>query len=128
MGTKVSATVYLSALDLRHEFLEQFHVSLEDAGVDALAVPTTPITAPLIGQEAIRLADKDHTTRALLLLANRPANLAGVPAISIPCGFTPSGLTVGLQLIGAVNDEHLLLQIAAAFEHAHPQTRRPPNS
>jgi len=128
MGTKVSATVYLSALDLRYEFLEQFHMSLEDAGVDALAVPTTPITAPLIGQEAIRLADKDHTTRALLLLANRPANLAGIPAISIPCGFTPSGLPVGLQLIGAVTDEHLLLQIAAAFEHAHPQTRRPPNS
>ena len=127
MGTKVSATVYLSALDLRHEFLEQFHASLEDAEVDALAVPTTPIAAPLIGQESLRLAEKDHSTRALLLRANRPANLAGVPAITVPCGFTPEGLPVGLQLIGAVTDEHLLLQIAAAFEHVHPQTRRPPN-
>jgi aspartyl-tRNA(Asn)/glutamyl-tRNA(Gln) amidotransferase subunit A len=56
---------------------------------------------------------------------NRPANLAGIPAISLPCGFTPAGLPVGLQLIGAVADEHLLLQIAHAFERAHPQKRRP---
>jgi len=125
MGTKVSATTYLSALELREKFIQQFHLALEDARIDALVVPTTPITAPLIGQETIRLGDKDHPTRALLLRANRPANLAGVPAISVPCGFTPAGLPVGLQLIGAVADEHLLLQIAHSFERAHPQTRRP---
>jgi aspartyl-tRNA(Asn)/glutamyl-tRNA(Gln) amidotransferase subunit A len=125
-GTKVSATTYLSALELREKFIQQFHLALEDAEIDALVVPTTPITAPLIGQEAIRLGEKDHPTRALLLRANRPANLAGVPAISITCGFTPSGLPVGLQLIGAVADEHLLLQIAHAFERAHPNHRRPP--
>jgi aspartyl-tRNA(Asn)/glutamyl-tRNA(Gln) amidotransferase subunit A len=127
-GAKVSATVYLSALELREKFIQQFHLALEDAGIDAVAVPTAPIAAPLIGQEAIRLADKDYSTRALLLRANRPANLAGVPAITVPCGFTPAGLPVGLQFIGPVADEHLLLQIAAAFERAHPQSRRPPNS
>ncbi len=125
MGTKVSATAYLSALELREKFIQQFHLALEDAGVDALAVPTTPIIAPLIGQEAIHLGDKDYSTRALLLRPNRPANLAGVPAISIPCGFTPAGLPVGLQLIGAVADEHLLLQMARVFERAHPSQRRP---
>ncbi len=125
MGTKVSATVYLSALDFREKFIQQFHLALQNAGVDALAVPTTPITAPLIGQEAIHLGDIDHSTRALLLRPNRPANLAGVPAISIPCGFTPENLPVGLQLIGAGSHEHLLLQIAHAFERAHPPQRRP---
>jgi aspartyl-tRNA(Asn)/glutamyl-tRNA(Gln) amidotransferase subunit A len=125
MGTKVSATTYLSALELREKFIQQFHLALEDAKIDALLVPTTPITAPLIGQEAIRLGDKDHSMRALLLRANRPANLAGVPAITVPCGFTPAGLPVGLQLIGAVADEHLLLQIARLFERAQPQLRRP---
>jgi aspartyl-tRNA(Asn)/glutamyl-tRNA(Gln) amidotransferase subunit A len=124
-GTKVSAIVYLSALETREKFIQQFHLALEDPGVDALAVPTTPIIAPLIGQEAIHLGDKDYSTRALLLRPNRPANLAGVPAISIPCGFTPAGLPVGLQLIGAVADEHLLLQIAHTFERAHPSQRRP---
>jgi aspartyl-tRNA(Asn)/glutamyl-tRNA(Gln) amidotransferase subunit A len=124
MGTKVNAAAYLSALELREKFIQQFHLALEDARIDALAVPTTPITAPLIGRESIRLGNQ--STRALLLRANRPANLAGVPAISIPCGFTHAGLPVGLQLIGAVADEHLLLQIARTFERAHPDHRRPP--
>jgi|SRR5580658_5707270 aspartyl-tRNA(Asn)/glutamyl-tRNA(Gln) amidotransferase subunit A len=124
MGTKVSATTYLCALELREKFIQQFHLALVDAGIDALVVPTTPITAPLIGQETIHLGNQP--TRALLLRANRPANLAGVPAVSIPCGFTHAGLPVGLQFIGAVTDEHLLLQIARAFERTHSQTRRPP--
>jgi aspartyl-tRNA(Asn)/glutamyl-tRNA(Gln) amidotransferase subunit A len=126
VGTKVSATTYLSALELREKFIQQFHLSLEDAAVDALAVPTTPIAAPRIGLEAICLGGQDHSSRALMLRPNRPANLAGVPAVSIPCGFTPTGLPVGLQLIGAVTDEHLLLHIARAFERAHPEQRRPP--
>jgi aspartyl-tRNA(Asn)/glutamyl-tRNA(Gln) amidotransferase subunit A len=126
MGTKVSATVYLRALELRDMFIQQLHLAIADAGVDALVVPTTPITAPLISEEPSRLNEKDYSTRALLLRNNRPANLAGVPAISIPCGFAPDGLPVGLQLIGAVTDEHLLLRIAHAFERAHPQTLRPP--
>jgi aspartyl-tRNA(Asn)/glutamyl-tRNA(Gln) amidotransferase subunit A len=126
MGTKVSATVYLEALEMRDKFIQQLHLAMADAGVDALVVPTTPITAPLINEETTRVNEKDHPTRALLLRNNRPANLAGVPAISIPCGFTPGGLPVGLQLIGAVTDEHLLLRIAHTFERAHPQTLRPP--
>jgi len=126
MGTRVSATVYLQALELRDKFIQQLHLAMADAGVDALVVPTTPITAPLINEETTRISEKDHPTRALLLRLNRPANLAGVPAISIPCGFTSAGLPVGLQLIGAVTDEHLLLRIAHKFERAHPQTLSPP--
>jgi Asp-tRNA(Asn)/Glu-tRNA(Gln) amidotransferase A subunit family amidase len=110
---------------LRDIFIQQLHLAMADAGVDALVVPTTPITAPLIGEETSRLNEKDYPTRALLLRNNRPANLAGVPAISIPCGFTPDGLPVGLQLIAAVTDEFLLLRIAHAFERANPQTIRP---
>jgi aspartyl-tRNA(Asn)/glutamyl-tRNA(Gln) amidotransferase subunit A len=126
MGTKVSATTYLSAFELREKFIQQFHFALEEAEIDALVVPTTPITSPLINQETIRLGEKDHPTRALLLRANRPANLACVPAVSVPCGLTPSGLPVGLQLIGCGSHEYLLMQIAAVFERAHPDNRRPP--
>jgi len=124
-GTMVPATVYLQALEMREKFIQQLHLAIADAGVDALAVPTTLVAAPLIGEETIRVADEDHPARALLLRTNRPANLAGVPGISVPCGFTSAGLPVGLQFIGAVTDEHLLLQIARAFERAHPQSRRP---
>jgi aspartyl-tRNA(Asn)/glutamyl-tRNA(Gln) amidotransferase subunit A len=126
MGTKVSAVAYLEALELRDRFIQQVHLTMADAGVDALVVPTTPIAAPLINEETTRINEKDYPTRALLLRLNRPANLAGIPAISLPCGFTPAGLPVGLQLIGAVAGEHLLLRIAHAFERANPQKRRPP--
>jgi aspartyl-tRNA(Asn)/glutamyl-tRNA(Gln) amidotransferase subunit A len=125
MGVQVPATTYLSALETREKFIQQLHLTMADASVDALAVPTTPISAPQIDQESILIGETDHSTRALLLRTNRPANLAGVPAITVPIGFTPAGLPVGLQLIGAVTDEHLLLQIAATFERVHPQSRRP---
>jgi aspartyl-tRNA(Asn)/glutamyl-tRNA(Gln) amidotransferase subunit A len=125
MGTTVSATVYLKALETRDKFIQQFHLAMADAGVDAIVVPTTPIAAPLIGEENTRIGKEDHPTRALLLRLNRPANLGGIPAISIPCGFTSTGLPVGLQLIGAVTDEQLLLRIAQAAQVLWPVLRRP---
>jgi len=125
MGTKVSAIAYLEALELREKFIQQFHLALADSGIDTLVVPTTPIAAPLIGEEKTRIGKEDHPTRALLLRLNRPANLAGVPAISVPCGFASTDLPIGLQLISAVTDEHLLLCVAHAFEQSQDY-RRPP--
>jgi aspartyl-tRNA(Asn)/glutamyl-tRNA(Gln) amidotransferase subunit A len=126
MGAKVSATAYLEALELREKFIQQLHLTIADNSLDAIALPTTPIPASLISSETIRLNGADHSTRVLLLRHNRPANLAGVPAITIPCGFTSTSLPVGLQLVGAVTDEPLLLRLAHLFEQAHPQSLRPP--
>ena len=125
-GTKVLATTYLQALETREKFIQQFHLALADARVDALVVPTTPIPAPLIGEESTAIENVSYPTRALLLRLNRPANLAGVPAISVPCGITDDGLPVGLQFIGAVTDEPLLLQVAARFEQERPPLPAPP--
>jgi aspartyl-tRNA(Asn)/glutamyl-tRNA(Gln) amidotransferase subunit A len=124
LGAKVPATKYLQALELRESFIGGFHAAIAEAMLDALVVPTIPISAPAIGEETASVCGMNHPTRALLLRNNRPANLGGLPAISIPCGFTPEGLPVGLQLIGSVTDEHLLLRVAHAFERAHPQHRR----
>jgi aspartyl-tRNA(Asn)/glutamyl-tRNA(Gln) amidotransferase subunit A len=124
LGAKVPATKYLQALELRESFIGGFHAAMADAKLDALVVPTTPIPAPAIGEETTTVCGTNHSTRALLLRNNRPANLGGLPAISIPCGFTPDGLPVGLQLIGSVTDEHLLLRIAHAFERVYRQQRR----
>ena len=125
MGTKVSAVAYLQALESRDKFIQQFHRAMADAEVDALVVPTTPIAAPLLGEESTPIGKTSHPTRALLLRLNRPANLAGVPAITVPCGFTNAGLPVGLQLIGAVTDELLLLRIAQVAQAIMPVLRRP---
>jgi aspartyl-tRNA(Asn)/glutamyl-tRNA(Gln) amidotransferase subunit A len=126
MGATTAAVAYLRACDQRVRFIREFLSKMDEAGVDALAVPTTPIAAPLIGEETTRIGDKDYPTRALLLRLNRPANLAGVPAISVPCGFTNTGLPIGLQLIGRHTEEHLVLRIAQALECVHPESRRPP--
>ena len=125
MGAKVSAITYLQALATRDKVIEHLHLAMADAGFDALVVPTTPIAAPLIGEESTPIGKTNHATRALLLRLNRPANLAGIPAISIPCGTTSSGLPIGLQLIGAVGNEPLLLQIAQVAQALMPVLRRP---
>jgi aspartyl-tRNA(Asn)/glutamyl-tRNA(Gln) amidotransferase subunit A len=125
MGTKVTATAYLQALEVREKFIRQFHLAMTAAKMDALIVPTTPIAAPLIGEESTPIAKANHPTRALLLRLNRPANLAGIPAISVPCGFTSAGLPVGLQLIAAVTREPRLLTIAQVAQALMPALRRP---
>src|SRR5260370_39261113 len=125
MGTGISATAYLKALEAREKFIQQFHLAMIEADVDALVVPTTPIAAPLIGEESTPIGKTNHPTRALLLRLNRPANLAGIPAVSVPCGFTSAGLPVGLQLIGAVTSEPVLLRIAQMVQETTPALRRP---
>jgi len=125
MGEKVSALQYLRALDLREKFIAGFHLALLENEVDALVTPTTPIAAPLIGEENISIAGKEHSTRALLLRLDRPANLGGIPAISVPCGLTPTGLPAGLQFLAAVSAESLLLGLASRFEQSHPLNAHP---
>jgi|SRR5579871_3248218 aspartyl-tRNA(Asn)/glutamyl-tRNA(Gln) amidotransferase subunit A len=116
IGARIAATTYLEALEQRDAFIAQFHSALSDAKVDALIVPSTPIPAPLIGEESTTIDNKDYATRALLLRLNRPANLAGLPAISLPCGLTSSGLPLGLQLMGARTSEPRLVKIARQVE------------
>jgi len=119
IGTRITATNYLEALELREKFIQQFRAAHLESGVDALVVPTTPIPAPMIGEESTTINGKDYATRALLLRLNRPANLAGIPAITLPCGLTHSGLPLGLQLIGANTSDSLLTQIALLCERTH---------
>jgi aspartyl-tRNA(Asn)/glutamyl-tRNA(Gln) amidotransferase subunit A len=126
MGTKVSAVDFLQALEIQKQFVQQLHLAIAEADVDAIVVPTTPIDAPLLNQETSHIGANDYPTRALLLRLNRPANLAGTPSLSVPCGFTRAGLPIGLQVMGGVSSENVLLRIANAFERARPRTRRPP--
>jgi Asp-tRNA(Asn)/Glu-tRNA(Gln) amidotransferase A subunit family amidase len=67
--------------------------------------------------------------REFVLLRNtRPWNGLGLPAISVPCGFTQDGLPIGLQIIGAAGDETRVLALAHAYEQATDwHERRPPS-
>jgi aspartyl-tRNA(Asn)/glutamyl-tRNA(Gln) amidotransferase subunit A len=120
MGTKVSAVSYLQARTFREEFKARLLDVFTENDLDALVVPTTAIAAPKIGEESITIRGSAHPTRALLLRLNRPANLAGVPAVSVPCGLTKRRLPVGLQFIAPWTEEALLLEIARNFERNFP--------
>jgi aspartyl-tRNA(Asn)/glutamyl-tRNA(Gln) amidotransferase subunit A len=126
MGCKVQAVDYLRALEIQKQFFQQLHLALAESDVDAIVFPSTAIEAPLLNQETIRIGAHEYPARALLLRHNRPANLAGVPAVSVPCGFTRSGLPIGLQFMASVSSEPVLLRIAKIFERTQPQYRRPP--
>ncbi len=126
MGGKVAAVDYLRALEIQTQFIQQLHLVLAEADVDAMVFPSTAIEAPRFDQETIRIGTHEYPARALLLRHNRPANLAGVPAVSIPCGFTRSGLPIGLQIMAGVSSELVLLRIAKVFERYQPQHRGPP--
>ena len=91
--------------------------------VDVLLAPTAPTTAFGSG-------DNIDNPMAMYLsdLLTIPANLAGLPAISLPCGFDNSGLPIGLQLIGNVFEEGKLLQVASQFEKAAEVYKNRPNT
>lgn len=87
---------------------------------DVIVSPTTPVAAPpREGQDALAAA-------ARLTTNTSPFNLTGLPAISIPCGFTRSGLPIGLQLAAAPWREALLLGVARAYERATEWHERHP--
>jgi aspartyl-tRNA(Asn)/glutamyl-tRNA(Gln) amidotransferase subunit A len=95
--------------------------------LNAVVAPTTPFATPEIGAEEVPVDGQIEKVRAGLLRLNRPANFAELPAISVPCGFSSSGLPIGLQIIGWGWQELSLLRIAHAFEKAHDgHLRRPP--
>ncbi len=88
--------------------------------VDVLATPTTPTVAFKIGQKL-----DDPLAMYLSDVCTLPINLAGVPSLVVPCGFS-SALPVGLQLIGRPFDEATLLRVGDAYQHATDwHTRRP---
>jgi aspartyl-tRNA(Asn)/glutamyl-tRNA(Gln) amidotransferase subunit A len=114
-GESVSAAEYIE----RRRELDQSRRSIGQvfAEVDLLVTPTMPMPAPAIADlkanpEALRPAE-------LKLLRNtRPFNVWGLPAISLPCGFTQSGLPIGLQIAGPHWREDLVLRLAHAYEQA----------
>ena len=114
-GERVSAAEYIE----RRRELDEARRSISQvfADVDVLVTPTMPMPAPAIADlkanpEALRPAE-------LKLLRNtRPFNVWGLPAISLPCGFTQSGLPIGLQIAGPHWREDLVFQLAQAYEQA----------
>jgi aspartyl-tRNA(Asn)/glutamyl-tRNA(Gln) amidotransferase subunit A len=93
--------------------------------IDGLVTPTTPIPAPSIA-ELRKDPDLLRSQEIFLLRNTRPANVWGLPAISVPCGFTNAGLPIGMQIIGAPWAEPAVLQLAYEYEQATTWHKRRP--
>jgi aspartyl-tRNA(Asn)/glutamyl-tRNA(Gln) amidotransferase subunit A len=123
-GNKVPAHRYLAAFDVRKRLLAEFDAAFRE--VDAIVAPTLPVPAPPIDAESVRIEGEELDTRRVVVGHSRPANFTGLPAISVPCGFTRDGLPVGLQLIGPAFQEATLLRIASSYEQATDWGKRHP--
>ena len=115
-GRLVPATQYVNAQRVRREMIRNY-AKLFD-GIDVLFTPTTPMAAPRIGQTTVRLGDSDEDTRLSATRFMRGINVLGNPALSIPCGWSSTGLPFGLQLVGRPWGERMLLDCGAAMERA----------
>jgi aspartyl-tRNA(Asn)/glutamyl-tRNA(Gln) amidotransferase subunit A len=111
---------YLKAQQVRTLIRRDYEHAFER--VDVVAMPTSPTPAFKLGE---RVSDPLQMYLADVFTVS--ANLAGLPAISVPCGFTSSGLPIGLQLTGRMFDEVTLLGAAHAYErHTEWSKRMPP--
>ena len=124
-GSIIPAQFYYKAQKIRTVLRQQILEAFEK--VDVLVLPTGPVTAPLV-ESSPGIQSKEH---ALTGLAGRisftgPFNLAGTPALSVPCGFSSSGMPMGLQIVGRPFAEETVLKVAYAYEqNTEWHSRRP---
>ena len=100
---------------IKQDFVDAFRT------VDAVISPTSPTAAFRIGEKV-----SDPLAMYLNDVFTLPCNLAGLPGLSLPCGFTRGNLPIGLQVLGKPWDEARVLRIARAFEREHDFHRRSP--
>ncbi|HZQ38052.1 MAG TPA: amidase [Dehalococcoidia bacterium] len=129
--TRLNERAALTADDLVAAFRYQSAAIREAQALleqrSALLLPATRIAAPSIHPQQTIVLDGDEVLARSVLTTNTiPFNLTGMPALSLPCGFTQAGLPIGLQIAGRRWDEATVLRVAHAYEQATDwHTRRP---
>ena len=120
----LDADGFVRSLVLQRSYSEGVRKVLAD--VDLLAAPTTPIVAPPIGVDTVTIQGVELPFPVAAIMNTAPFNLTGMPAVSVPCGFSTAGLPIGLQLAGRPFDEVTILQAAHAYEQATDWHKRSP--
>lgn len=124
LGTFVLSAGYYDAFYLKGQKVRTLvRNDFEDAfkEVDLILSPTSPTTAFKIGEKA-----KDPVSMYLSDIFTIPANLSGIPAMSVPCGFSKNGLPIGLQFMAKAFDEETMLKVAHAFEQETEYYKKKP--
>ena len=98
--------------------------------VDFLVTPTAPVAVPRIDAKNITLGGEEYRVRGpgsgMISRNTSPMNATGLPAITVPCGFTGAGLPIGVQFIGRPFDESTLFRVAQGYEAVSPNLGRWP--
>jgi len=113
-GQFVTATRYLKALRVRRLIQDGLRSAL--AKVNVIVTPTTPVTATPQGTTRVKIRDRDYELMGTLSRYTIPFSLTGVPAITVPCGFSSGGLPIGMQIVGKPFDEDTVFKVAYAYE------------
>ncbi|MDB5620796.1 amidase [Tardiphaga sp.] len=113
-GFAISGVSYIEALRWRGPALAAYLAAV--TGTDAVLAPVAPAAAPTIAETDVGNTTGSEAMIQRLTRFTRPINYLGLPALSIPAGFTASKLPIGVQLIGRPFDETTLLTIGAAFQ------------
>jgi len=114
MARYVLAEDYIRALRGKAIITKEVDQALR--GVDVLICPALSIPAPPIGATTMPVKGGTDAVRTLMLRCTQPFNVSGHPAISLPCGKTPGGMPIGLQLVGHKGRTAALVQAALAVE------------
>jgi aspartyl-tRNA(Asn)/glutamyl-tRNA(Gln) amidotransferase subunit A len=125
LGTYVLSSGYYDAYYLRGQKVRTLiKQDLDEAfkDCDVILTPTAPTTAFKVGEKV-----SDPLSMYLSDIYTIPANLAGIPSISLPCGFSKEGLPIGLQLMGRAFDEEMLLRVSFAYEQNTAWHTKKPN-
>ena len=127
-GQFVLGRDYAKALKVQRIIKEDYARVLQD--VDFLVTPSAPVAAWRIDSSTITIGGAEYPVRGpgagMTARCTSPSNATGLPAMSVPCGFTEAGLPIGLQLIGRPFDEQLLFQVADGYEAVSPDRNRRP--
>jgi aspartyl-tRNA(Asn)/glutamyl-tRNA(Gln) amidotransferase subunit A len=117
MGELVLATDYIKALRVRTLTQQGWAAMFDD--IDVLVSPSTPLAAPAVGTAETLWSDgtTENIVTALIRLT-LPANVTGLPALSMPVGFDAAGLPLGMQIMGRPFDEATVLKVGQAYEAA----------
>jgi aspartyl-tRNA(Asn)/glutamyl-tRNA(Gln) amidotransferase subunit A len=115
-GLAIPGVSYLEALRWRAPALAA-HVAATSA-VDVVVAPVAPVPAPTIDESDVGNSPGAEAVIQRLTRFTRPINYLGLPALSVPSGFTKNGLPIGMQLIGRSFDEATILTVGAAFQRA----------
>jgi aspartyl-tRNA(Asn)/glutamyl-tRNA(Gln) amidotransferase subunit A len=118
-GARIAHMDYIAAVNRRAEIGS--HMARFHRDIDVLLTPTLPLAAFEVGHVAPPAADQTNWMHWTPF--SFPFNLTQQPAASIPCGFTASGLPVGLQIVAARYRDDVVLRVARAFESVHPIKR-----